>query len=184
MSGAVQIILILVAVGYILFRRMIGEQAEARRMLILPAVLTIIGLTDVSKDVKTPGAVVLLVATAAISLAIGALRGATVRISAREGVAFVQYTVLTVVLWVVNVAIKFGANVGLRIVDPSDSAALSNSLLLTLGAGMLMEGLIVLARALHADHQVIWQSGNNGRQQQMSPFLNNIQRNMNDRRNR
>lgn len=182
MSGAWQIILIVVAVGYILVRRMVGEQAEARRMLILPAVLTVIGVSDVSGDLKTPAAVGLLVVTAAISVAIGALRGATVRISARNGVAFVQYTILTVILWVVNIAIKFGANVGLRIIDPHDSAALSNSLLLTLGAGMLVEGLVVLGRALRADHQVIWQAGKDGAPHQMSPFLDNIQRNLRDRR--
>jgi hypothetical protein len=182
MSGALQIVLIVVAVGYILVRRMIGEQAEARRMLILPTVLVIIGLSDVSKDVKTPAAVGILVATAAISVAIGALRGASVRISTREGVAFVQYTALTVILWVANVVIKFGANAGLRVIDPNDSAALSNSLMLTLGAGMLIEGLIVLARALRADHRVVWQAGKDGAPHQMSPFLDDIQRNFRDRR--
>ncbi len=174
MSGALQIVLILVVIGYVLVRRMAGEPAQAKRMLILPVVLMAIGLSQVADDVKTPAAVGFLAVTVVISLVLGALRGASVRISERGGVAFVQYTVLTVVLWVVNVAVKFGANFALRGIDPHDATALSNSLLLTLGASMLLEGLVVLARAVRSDHQVIWQAGKDGAPHQTSPLLDGM----------
>jgi hypothetical protein len=181
MSGPLEIVLILAAICYVMVRRMMGEPARAKRMLVLPAVLGVIGLSDVSGQVKTPLSVVFLVATAAISVGIGALRGASVRISERDGLAFVQYTGLTVALWVVNLVIKFGANFALKAVDPKDAGALSNSLLLALGAGMLMEGLVVLYRALRSDHQVMWQEGKNGAPRQMSPFMDNLRHSLNDR---
>jgi hypothetical protein len=174
MSGPLQIVLILAAICFVMVRRMMGEPAQAKRMLVLPAVLGVIGLSDVSSQLKTPLSVVFLVATAAISVAIGALRGATVRISERGGLAFVQYTWLTVVLWVVNLAVKFGANFALRAAYPKDAGVLGNSLLLTLGAGMLVEGLVVLYRALRSDHQVMWQEGKNGAPRQMSPLMDNL----------
>ncbi|MCW2947502.1 MAG: hypothetical protein JWR24_4219 [Actinoallomurus sp.] len=181
MSGPVEIVLIVAAVGYVLVRRVMGEPAQAKRMLVLPAVLSLIGLSDVSGEVKTPLPLLLLVATAAISVILGALRGASVRISQRDGLAFVRYTGVTVVLWVVNLAIKFGANLTLGAIDLKDAGAVGNSLLLTLGLGILAEGLVVLYRALCHDHPVMWTQGQDGAPHQMPPFLDNLRRSLTNR---
>jgi hypothetical protein len=179
MSGPVEIVLILAAVGYLLARRVIGEPAQAKRMLILPVALILIGLSDVSGQVTTPLSLLFLVATAAISVLLGALRGVNVRVSQREGLAFLRYTGVTVVLWVVNLAIKFGA------IDPKGAAAVGNSLLLTLGLGILAEGLaeglVVLYRALRNDHRLMWAQGQDGAPHRMSPFLDNPRRSMTNR---
>ena len=183
MSGPVEIVLILVAIGYVLVTRVIGQPAQAKRMLILPAVLAVIGLSDVSGELKTTTSVLFLVGTAAISVLLGAARGASVRISRRDGLAFVRYTGWTVLLWVVNLAVKFGANLLLTSVDPQDATGVSNSLLLTLGVGMLVEGLVVLYRALRADHPVMWSQGRDGGSRQMSPLLDSMRRNLNGNTN-
>lgn len=60
---------------------------------------------------------------------------------------WLRYTGVTVVLWLVSLAITFGANLARGAIDPKDAGALSNSLLLTLGLGILAEGLVVLYRA-------------------------------------
>jgi hypothetical protein len=67
------------------------------------------------------------------------------------------------------------------VVDPHAAAAVSNSLLLTLGAGLLVEGLVVLARAMRTDSRVIWSKGKNGQPHQMSPFLDGLRDNLNGR---
>src|ERR1700753_3833124 len=100
MSGPAEIVLIVAAVCYLLVRRMAGEPAQAKRMLILPVVLIAIGISDLSGHVSSSMSLLFLVATAAISVVLGALRGASVRISQRDGVAFVRYTGVTIVLWV------------------------------------------------------------------------------------
>jgi hypothetical protein len=153
MSGPVEIVVILAVVGYLLVRRVMGEPAQVRRMLILPAVLTLIGLSDVSGGIRTPLSLMFLVGTAAVSIVLGALRGLSVRISQQDGIAFVRYTVFTIVLWVVNLAVKFGANFALGVIDPKAAAAVGNSLLLTLGLGILAEGGVVLYRALRNGYQ-------------------------------
>lgn len=162
MSGPVEVILIIAAVGYILARRLIGEPAEAKRMLLLPVVLTGIGVTDLAKVAQTPVSIAFLVGTTVISLVIGVLRGVSIRVFDNAGIVFLKYTILTVVLWVVNIAVKFGASFVLGVVSPAAEHAASNGLLLTLGAGMLAEGATVLAKAMRTDSRIVWQRGRNG----------------------
>ncbi|WP_037367357.1 DUF1453 family protein [Amycolatopsis orientalis] len=181
MSGPVEIVLIVAAVGYVMVRRLIGEPAQAKQMLILPAVLSAVGLSTVSGDVKTATSLVFLVGTAAISVVLGVLRGASVRISRRDGAAFVRYTPVTVGLWVANIVLKVGVNFALNAFDPRDAGGVSNSLLLTIGVGVLAEGLVVLYRALRAGHQVLWTQGRDGAPGQTSPLLDNLQRNLGGR---
>ncbi|WP_275292141.1 DUF1453 domain-containing protein [Amycolatopsis sp. La24] len=181
MSGPVEIVLIVAAVGYLMVRRMIGEPAQAKQMLILPAILSVVGLSTVSGDVKTAASLVFLIGTAAISVVLGVLRGYSVRISRRDGTAFVRYTPVTVGLWVANIVVKIGVNVALDAFAPQDSGGVSNSMLLTIGVGILAEGLVVLYRALRAGHQVMWTRGSDGAPGQTSPLLDNIQRNLTGR---
>ncbi|WP_269858976.1 hypothetical protein [Streptomyces sp. RPT161] len=155
---------------------MIGEPVQAKRLVVLPAVLGAIGLSDVSGVSRNATALLFLVATAGASVLLGVLRGMSVRLSNRQGLVFVRYTGVTVALWVVNLLVKFGANLVLGAVDPHVAAAVSNSLLLTLGIGMLAEGLVVLARAVHADSRIAWSKGENGAPHTMSPVLDGLQR--------
>jgi hypothetical protein len=175
MSGPVEIVLILAAVCYVMVRRMLGEPAEAKRMVVLPAVLTVIGLSDVSGVQRNPTALLFLVLTAGVSVIIGALRGASIHLSSRDGLVFVRYTGVTVALWVVNLVVKFGANLVLGLVDAHVASAVSNSLLLTLGVGLLAEGLVVLARAVRTDGRIAWSKGRDGGPHAMSPFLDGVQ---------
>ncbi len=46
---------------------------------------------------------------------------------------------------------------------------------------MLVEGFVVLYRALRSDHRVLWAEGKDGAPRQMSPFLDNLGHSLNDR---
>lgn len=176
MSGTLQVVLIVAAVAYLLIRRLAGEPAEAKRMLILPAVLTVIGITNLDDLSHSGTAVLFLVGTLLISVVLGALRGASIRLSRRNGIVFMRYTWVTVVLWVANIAVKFGGNLLLGAIDKSDAAVLGNTVLLTVGVGMLLEGVVVLGRALRSGEQVIWAQGRDGAPHQTSPWLDDLQR--------
>ncbi|MFF3910264.1 DUF1453 domain-containing protein [Streptomyces sp. NPDC001848] len=151
-----EIVLVVAAVGYLLVRRMAGEPAQGKRMLVLPAVLGLIGLSEVSGVVRTPSSVLYLAAAAAISVAFGALRGASVRISRHDGYAFVQYTGITVALWALNLAVGFGGKFALHSFDPKDAGTIGDGLLLTLGLGILAESLAALYRSMRRGYQVMW----------------------------
>ena len=180
MSGLIEIVLIVAAVGYMLVRRLMGEQAQAKRMLILPGVLFVVGLAQSSDVLHSPAAIVFMLVSGALSVAFGALRGASVKISDRGGLAFVRYTWVTVALWVANLAVKFGAGFVFAHIDPQ-AAALGNSLLLTLGLGMLVEGLVIVARALRSDTQVIWAKGQADAPHTRSSVLDGLRESMNGR---
>jgi hypothetical protein len=174
-SGPVEIILIIAVVGYILARRLLGEPAEAKRMLLLPAVLTVIGLVDLTKVTQSALSVGFLVGTTAVSILLGLLRGASIRVFDRGGVVYLRYTATTIVLWVLNLAIKFGAGFVLGMVDPKAEQATSSGLMFTLGAGLLVEGLAVLSKAVRSSGRIVWAKGRDGQPHTMSPTLDGLQ---------
>jgi hypothetical protein len=156
LSGPVQIVVIIAAIGYVLVRRLLGEPVQVKRLLVLPAVLCLVGLVHLTKVPQTATSVVFLVVTAGAGAAIGLGRGLTVRVSERDGVAFLQYTAGTVGLWVAGIAVKFAAGFLLGAIDPAAERASSSGLMLTFGAGILVEGLVVLAKAAGAGSRVDW----------------------------
>jgi hypothetical protein len=174
-SGPVEIILVVAVVCYILIRRLIGEPAEGKRMLLLPAILTVVGVVDITKLAQTLVSVAFLVASAVFSMVLGLLRGRSIRLFPQDGLVFMRYNWVTVMLWVLNLAVKFGANIILRVTDPHDVASVSSGLYLTLGAGMLCEGVVVLVKALRTDGRIMWAKGKKGQPHTMSPFLDALQ---------
>jgi hypothetical protein len=174
-SGPVEIILIIGVVGYILARRLLGEPAEAKRMLLLPAVLTGVGFIDLAKVSQSPVSIGFLVGTTALSLVLGLLRGASIRVFDKDGIVYLRYTATTVVLWGINLAVRFGASVVLGVVDPTAEHAGSSGLMFTLGAGMVVEGLAVLSKAMRTSGRVVWAKGRNGASHTMSSLLDGLQ---------
>jgi hypothetical protein len=176
MNGTLQVVLIIAVIAYVLIRRLAGEPAEAKRMLILPAILIIVGLSNLDDLTHSGTALLFLIGTVLISAALGALRGISIKLPRRDGIVFMRYTAVTIALWVANIAVKFGANLLLGAIDKSGAAVLGNTMFLTVGVGMLLEGVVVLARALRTGDQVIWAQGRDGAPHRTSPWLDDLQR--------
>ena len=170
-----EVVLIIAAVCYVMARRVAGEPVQAKRMLLLPAVLVAIGFSDVSGAIHNPAALGFLIVSAVISIGLGAVRGLSTRLSEKDGIAYVHYTAVTIALWVVSLAAKFGLNFAFKAADPHAAAAAGNSLLLTLGAGMLLEGAMTLNRAVSTTSQVLWAKGKDGKPHTTSHFLDDLQ---------
>ncbi|GAB2842002.1 hypothetical protein GCM10027176_52340 [Actinoallomurus bryophytorum] len=175
MSGPVEVILIIGAVGYILARRLLGEPAEAKRMLLLPAVLAGVGLVDLTKVTQSPASIGFLVGTTVLSLVLGLLRGASIRVFDKDGIVYLRYTATTVVLWGINLGVKFGASVLLGLVDPTAEHVGSSGLMFTLGVGMVLEGLAVLSKAMRTSGRIVWAKGRNDTPHTMSSMLDGLQ---------
>jgi len=171
-STPVEIILIIAAIGYLLIRRLLGEPVEGRRLLLLPAVLTGIGLMDLGEAAQSPASIGFLAVTAVLSVGIGLLRGMSIRVFEQDGIVIMRYIPATVLLWVLNIAVRFGAG----LVDGNAAHAAGSGLMLTLGAGLLAEGLVVLRKAVSTDSRVIWRKGDNDGSHSTSPVLNEWQR--------
>lgn len=172
MTGTLQIVLIAAAIIYVMARRLLGEPAVGKRLLVLPVVLGLIGLTQTS--VHSVTAVVFLAASAALSVVFGLLRGLTIRTYEQNGIVMLRYTAMTLVLWLVSIAARLAAGFVMNLVDPSAVQA-GNGLMLVVGAGLLAEGLVVLSKAVRVGGQVVWSKGRRGAPHRTSPLLDSWQ---------
>lgn len=166
----VNILLIVAGVGYVLVRRMIGDIVEIKSLLVLPVVLTGVGLFQLDDlgplDVATVGFLVVGIAS---SLIIGAVRGMTVHLAERNGELWMRYRVSTVALWVLNVVVK-AAIIPVEVAVTHQSASTAtHTLLLSVGLGILTESAVVLVRAMHREGTVVWEKGEDGRAHRPSP---------------
>jgi hypothetical protein len=144
------ILLGLAAVGYVLWSRMKGQPLKTKRLLVLPVVLTVLGITDLtgssaphlsSKDIA------FLVASIAVSAVLGAARGATIELYPQHGELWQRYRQNTVGLWVALIASKLILTLIANSAGASAGGG-TNSLLLSLGVSLLCEAAIVAPRAL------------------------------------
>ena len=146
----VTIVLAVVAVGFVLWTRMKGQPLEAKRLLVLPVVLVVIGITDLtgtSAPHLSRTDVAFLAAGVAISVVLGAARGATMELYPKGGELWQRYRPATVALWIALIAAKLilGAIAGAA---GASGGGGTNSLLLTLGVSLLAEAAVVGPRAL------------------------------------
>ncbi|MDT7783915.1 MAG: hypothetical protein QOF58_2334 [Pseudonocardiales bacterium] len=172
MTGTVQIVLIAAAIIYVMARRLMGEPAVGKRLLVLPVVLGIIGLTQTSAHSVT--AIVFLVAGAALSVVFGLLRGLTIRTYEQNGIVMLRYTAVTIVLWLASIAARLAAGFVMNLIDPG-AVQSGNGLMLVVGAGLLAEGLVVMAKAVRVPGQVVWSKGRRGEPHRTSPVLDSWQ---------
>ena len=168
--SVIDILLIVAGVGYILVRRVVGDIVQVKSLLVLPVVLSGVGLFQLRDlgpvDVTTVG---FLVAGVAVSLLIGALRGLTVYLGQRDGELWMRYRASTVGLWVLNFAVK-GALVPVEVAVTGGSVSdATHGLLLSVGLGILAESAVVLLRAMHREGTVVWEKGEDGRAHRPSP---------------
>lgn len=175
MQGPIEIVVAVAVVGYILARRMLGEPAQAKRLLLLPAVLVVVGFVSAAKQGQTAMALGFLIGTVVLSLLIGLLRGASVRVSAEDGIVAIRYTGTTLLLWASGLAMEIGAGFLLGTLDP---AAGHSSPMLPLGAGLLAEGLTVLAKSTRVDGRLLWAKGRGDAPHRMSPQLDDLRQRM------
>jgi hypothetical protein len=146
----ITILLAVAAVGWMLWSHMKGQPLQARRLLVLPVVLVVLGITDLtgsSAPHLTPKDITFLVIGAGISAVLGAARGATIELYPRQGELWQRYRPVTIGLWIALIATKVVLMVSASAAGASAGGGTS-SLLFSLGVSLLAEAAIVGPRAL------------------------------------
>jgi hypothetical protein len=144
------IVIAVAAVAYVLWSRTQGRPLTVRRMLILPAVLAVIGITDLtgsSAPHLTSKDIVFLLTSVALSAVLGAARGTTIELYPEGGELWQRYRRNTVLLWILLIASKL-VLAGVASAAGASAGAGTNGLLLSLGVSLLAEAAIVGPRAL------------------------------------
>ena len=132
-------------IGFILFRQMSRVQLNPRRLIILPAVMAVFAIQQLSRQTLTLdiGTVALLLASLAVSLLAGIWRGTTFRVWSESGVVMTQGTKITLVAWGVLILIRI----------PFAAATHASNFAQGLVIGEL---LLALAVTFAAQNAVIW----------------------------
>jgi hypothetical protein len=146
-------------VGYLLVSRWRGQVLTLRRLLLLPAVLTAIGVAQVAGAARygyRPMDAVLIAAGVLVSALLGGARGATVAVHQSDGAIWLRYRPATLWLWLATIAVR-AALTGLAYLAGARLAAGGPAFLLAIGTTLLAEAAMV-ARTAFSRRAGRWQA--------------------------
>jgi hypothetical protein len=137
----------IVLVVFVLARRVRGEAVrEPKKLFLLPVVVGLIGLQNVSHAKLDTVDIAVIAAGAALSLALGLVRGRLDKVTMVNGSPYMSWSVGSVIIFAVNVLAKLGLD-AVGVAAGGTTSALSSSILLSLGLTLLGEAAVVLLRA-------------------------------------
>jgi hypothetical protein len=140
------ILLAIAAVGYIVYRRVEGRPVGGpRELFVLPVILVVLGGNDLTSSHPDALAVAAAVAGGAVSVALGALRGAVDRLSVRDGVPWVRWGGASILVLAANVAVK--VIIDIAAVAMGAGSVIDQSLVLAAGLALLGEAAVIWLRA-------------------------------------
>lgn len=148
------VLTVLVAIAVIVFvvgQQVVGSAVTGRRTVVLPAVLTVIGIVDLAGHKSHPGGtdVALLVVEGAVAVAIGAALGVMTRLERRDGHLWAQLPKQGLWLWAALIASRLVV-AGIAHASGAHVAAGTSAILLTLGLNRVAQAAVVVPRAIAA----------------------------------
>ena len=151
MSATVRILLVIAIIAYVIGRQVLGESLRGKRIVVLPVVLTAIGVVDISHgagrvDFNDAALLTVNVAIAAIA---GLALGRSMRLRERDGYLWGQLPVRALWWWALLIAARV-ASTGIADALHAHLAASSSSMLLVLGVNRLAQAAVVVPRAITA----------------------------------
>ncbi|HEY3829813.1 MAG TPA: hypothetical protein VGL57_11505 [Solirubrobacteraceae bacterium] len=145
---------VLVAIGvivYVIGQQVAGGALSGKRVVVLPAALTVIGILDISGSKAHPDVtdIVLLVVSAAIAIGTGAGLGTMTRLERRDGYLWAQLPKRGLWLWGGLIVSRL-AIIGIAHGTGAQVAAGTAAILLMLGLNRVAQALVVVPRAITA----------------------------------
>ena len=136
-------------IGFVVYQQVAGELLQGKRVVVLPAVVTVIGFLDLRGHHTGAADIAWLTVGAAGSLLIGLAFGLITRLEARDGVLWGKLPLRGLWLWVALVAwrvliMALAARTGAHV------AASATPLLFTLGLNRLGQAAVIVPRAMRA----------------------------------
>lgn len=148
--SALEILAVIGIICYVIFRQVRGEPMRGKRAVLLPAILTVIGFSDLHASngahLQTADIVCIVVGTAG-SAVIGLAFGAVMRLESRDGTLWAQLPVRGLWLWAALAGwrvVAFVLATGMH----AHVAASSSTLLFSLGVNRLAQAAVVVPRAM------------------------------------
>jgi hypothetical protein len=136
-------------IGYVIYQQLAGQLQRAKRVVLLPAVLTVIGFLNLRGQHMGPADITWLTIGAAGSLAIGLAFGLIFQLESRDGVLWGKMPARGLWLWVAMIAWRL-AIIAIAARTGAHVAASTTPLLFTLGLNRLGQAAVIVPRAMAA----------------------------------
>jgi hypothetical protein len=145
------VLAVIAIIVFVIGQQIVGTSLRGRRVIVLPAVLTVIGIADLSSSKIHPHAtdVALLIVSGAVAIAIGAVLGAMTRLERRDGHSLARLPKQGLWLWAGLIASRLLIT-GIADVSGAHVAAGSAAILLMLGLNRAAQAAVVVPRAIVA----------------------------------
>jgi hypothetical protein len=150
MSGIVEIAVIAAAAGYVVVTQVRGQSLHAKRLVLLPAVVLVIGLAGLHGMTGVSSAdVACITASALIAAAIGCAQGRMTQLQSRDGALWGRLPARGLWLWAALVISRV-AMMAVAHGIGAEAAASLDSVLVVLGVNRLAQAGMIASRATRA----------------------------------
>jgi hypothetical protein len=150
MSGIVEIAALAAAVGFVIVTQVRGQSLQARRLVLLPAILIVIGLAGLhGMTGVSPADIACITVGALIAATIGLAQGAVTRLQSRNGTLWGRLPVWGLWLWAALIVSRVAMMVAAHAID-AEAAASLDSVLVVLGINRLAQAGVIASRAARA----------------------------------
>jgi hypothetical protein len=151
MHAVVVGVAVVAIVAYVIGRQLGGEPLRGRRLIVLPAILTVIGAVDLHSSHRPVHAIDIacLVISGLIAAGIGLAQGGVMRLESRNGALWAQLPTAGLWLWAGLVASRVTMTV-IAAGAHAHVASSSSTILLMLGINRLAQAAVVAPRAIAA----------------------------------
>jgi hypothetical protein len=130
----------------LVYRRVQGRPVcSTRQLFLLPILVTILGINELSHPRLNAMDIAVAVAGCAVSLLLGAFRGTRVKISWRDGTPWVRWGAAAVVIFAINVVAKLALD-GAGVALGGTTSGVTASLVLAAGLMLAGEAAVVWVR--------------------------------------
>ena len=144
-----EVLAVIAIIGFVIYQQFAGQLLRGKRVVVLPAVLTVVGFLDLRGHHMTHADITWLAVGAAGSLAIGLAFGVLMRLEARDGVLWGKLPLRGLWLWVALIAWRVAIMV-LAARTGAHVAASTTPLLFILGLNRVGQAAVIVPRAMMA----------------------------------
>jgi hypothetical protein len=145
--SGLEILVVIGIVGFVIYQQLAGQPLQGKRLVVLPAVVTVLGFFDLRGHHMGPADIAWLTVGAAGSLLIGLAFGLITRLESRDGVLWGKMPLRGLWLWAALVAWRVLVMV-LASGMHAHVAASTATLLLTLGINRVAQAAVIMPRAM------------------------------------
>jgi hypothetical protein len=149
MNSVLEVLLVLAVVAYVIMRQVRGAALQGKKLIVLPLVLTVVGILSLTKHGVHPTTtdIACMTISAAIAAGIGVGQGTSIRLESRQGALWARMPARGLWWWAALLASRLVMSLVAHGLD-AKVAASTAPILMLLGINRVGQALVIAPRAL------------------------------------